>query len=169
MLFPKKVKFRKWHTGRTNAKKLANGVETRGVKLSFGSYGLKAMKYGRLSSNEIEAARKVMARYATKSGKVWVRIFPDRPFTQKPPEVKLGKGKGEPVGFVAVHAAPRQILRCCFLRHRHQCCCCCAWDSRCLEEVLGNVAIGVREVVPHGRMACWGSWEIGRGGKAPSR
>ena len=110
MLFPKKVKFRKWHTGRTNAKKIAKGVETRGVHLSFGSYGLKAMKYGRLTSNEIEAARKVMARYATKSGKVWVRIFPDRPFTQKPPEVKLGKGKGDPVGFVAQVKAGRVLF-----------------------------------------------------------
>lgn len=110
MLFPKKVKFRKWHTGRTNAKKLANRVETRGVELSFGSYGLKAMKYGRLTSNEIESARKVMARYATKSGKVWVRIFPDRPYTQKPPEVKLGKGKGEPVGFVAQVKAGRILF-----------------------------------------------------------
>ena len=109
MLFPKKVKFRKWHTGRKNAKKLATTVETRGVDLSFGSYGLKALKYGRLSSNEIEAARKVMARYATKSGQVWVRIFPDRPFTQKPPEVKLGKGKGDPQGFVA-EVKPGRIL-----------------------------------------------------------
>lgn len=109
MLFPKKVKFRKWHTGRKNAKKLATSVETRGTSLSFGSFGLKVMTYGRLTSNEIEAARKVMARYATKSGKVWVRVFPDRPFTQKPPEVKLGKGKGEPVGFVAP-VKPGRIL-----------------------------------------------------------
>src|SRR3989338_156091 len=110
MLFPKKVKFRKWHTGRRNTKKLAVAVETRGVELSFGSYGLKALQYGRLSSNEIEAARKVMARYATKSGKVWVRIFPDRPFTQKPAEVKLGKGKGDPVGFVAQVKAGRILF-----------------------------------------------------------
>src|SRR5574343_15655 len=109
MLFPKKVKFRKWHTGRTNAKKLAKSVDTRGVKLSFGSYGLKALAYGRLSSNEIEAARKVMARYATKSGKVWIRIFPDMPFTQKPAEVKMGKGKGDPVGFVA-EVRPGRIM-----------------------------------------------------------
>lgn len=109
MLFPKKVKFRKWHTARKNAKKLANCVETRGIELSFGSLGLKAMKYGRLTSNEIEAARKVMARYATKSGKVWVRIFPDHPYTQKPPEVKLGKGKGDPVGFTAP-VKPGRIL-----------------------------------------------------------
>ena len=109
MLFPKKVKFRKWHTGRRNPKKLATSVETRGIALSFGSYGLKATKYGRISSNEIEAARKVMTRYATKSGKIWVRVFPDRPFTQKPAEVKLGKGKGEPVGFVA-EIRPGRIL-----------------------------------------------------------
>ena len=101
MLFPKKVKFRKWHTGRRNVKKLASCVETRGVALAFGSYGLKATKFGRITSNEIEAARKVMTRYATKSGKVWVRIFPDRPYTQKPPEVKLGKGKGDLAGYVA--------------------------------------------------------------------
>ncbi len=110
MLFPKKVKFRKWHTGRKNAKKLANAVETRGIKLSFGSYGLKVLKYGRLTSNEIEAARKVMARYATKSGKVWVRVFPDRPYTQKPAEMKLGKGKGDPVGFVSEVKAGRILF-----------------------------------------------------------
>jgi large subunit ribosomal protein L16 len=110
MFFPKKVKFRKWHTGRKNAKKLAVAVETRGTKLSFGSFGLKALEYGRLTSNEIEAARKVMARYATKSGKVWVRVFPDRPYTQKPPEVKLGKGKGDPVGFVAEVRAGRILF-----------------------------------------------------------
>jgi large subunit ribosomal protein L16 len=110
MLFPKKVKFRKWHTGRQNAKKLANAVDTRGVKISFGSYGLKALAYGRLSSNEIEAARKAIAKNATKSGKIWVRVFPDRPFTQKPPEVKLGKGKGEPMGFVAPVKAGRILF-----------------------------------------------------------
>ncbi len=101
MLFPKKVKFRKWHTKRKNSKKEAVQMETRGIRLAFGSFGLKALEYGRITSNEIEAARKVMARYATKSGKVWIRVFPDRPYTQKPPEVKLGKGKGDPVGFVA--------------------------------------------------------------------
>lgn len=110
MLFPKKVKFRKWHTGRQNAKKLATAVDTRGVKISFGSYGLKALAYGRLSSNEIEAARKAIAKNATKSGKIWVRVFPDRPFTQKPPEVKLGKGKGEPMGFVAPVKAGRILF-----------------------------------------------------------
>lgn len=109
MLFPKKVKFRKWHTGRKNKIKHETQVETRGTTLAFGSHGLKALKFGRLTSNELEAARKVVSRYATKSGKVWIRVFPDRPFTQKPPEVKLGKGKGDPVGFVA-EVKPGRIL-----------------------------------------------------------
>jgi len=98
MLLPKKVKFRKWHTARKNAD--WNHAETRGVKLSFGSYGLKAVTAARITSNQIESARKVISRYASKSGKVWVRVFPDRPFTQKPAEVKMGKGKGDPVGYV---------------------------------------------------------------------
>lgn len=101
MLFPKKVKHRKHFTKRKHPAKEANKHETRGVTVDFGSFGLKAMTYGRVTSNQIEAARKVMARYATKSGKVWIRIFPDMPFTQKPAEVKMGKGKGDPVGFVA--------------------------------------------------------------------
>ena len=100
MLFPKKVKHRKWFTGRMHSVKESLKHETRGIDVSFGSFGLKAMGYARVTSNQIESARKVMARYATKSGKVWVRVFPDRPFTQKPAEVKMGKGKGEPVGFV---------------------------------------------------------------------
>jgi large subunit ribosomal protein L16 len=108
MLFPKKVKFRKWHTGRHNDRKYER-PETRGTALSFGSHGLKAVSAARVTSNQIEAARKVIARYATKSGKIWVRVFPDRPFTQKPAEVKMGKGKGDPVGFVAV-VRPGRIL-----------------------------------------------------------
>jgi len=67
------------------------------------------MKYARVTSNQIEAARKVMARYATKSGKVWIRVFPDMPYTQKPAEVKMGKGKGDPVGFVA-EVKPGRIM-----------------------------------------------------------
>ena len=109
MLFPKKVKHRKWFTARKNAVKEAEKMETRGVDLAFGSYGLKAMKYARITSNQIESARKVMTRYATKSGKIWIRVFPDRPFTQKPAEVKMGKGKGDHVGFVAV-IKPGRIL-----------------------------------------------------------
>ncbi len=109
MLFPKKVKHRKHFTKRKNRVKEANKHETRGVTVDFGSFGLKAMAYSRVTSNQIEAARKVMARYATKSGKVWIRIFPDMPFTQKPAEVKMGKGKGDPVGFIA-EVRPGRIM-----------------------------------------------------------
>jgi large subunit ribosomal protein L16 len=109
MLLPKKVKHRKHFVKRKNKIKEANKLETRGVEVSFGSYGLKAMKYARVTSNQIEAARKVMARYATKSGKVWIRIFPDMAFTQKPAEVKMGKGKGDLAGYVA-EVRPGRIM-----------------------------------------------------------
>ena len=95
--FPKKVLHRKWHTLRRNPKRAM--VESRGSKLSFGSYGLKAMSAERIRSNQIEAARKVIARSLGKTGKIWVRIFPDMPYTQKPAEVKMGKGKGDPAGY----------------------------------------------------------------------
>ncbi|MFA5936433.1 MAG: 50S ribosomal protein L16 [Candidatus Paceibacterota bacterium] len=97
MLFPKKVKFRKWQVGRINPK--ARTPETRGVKLSFGSYGLKALTQARVKSNQIESARKVISRTLTKTGKYWVRIFPDRPFTAKAAEMGMGKGKGDPQGY----------------------------------------------------------------------
>lgn len=107
MLLPKKVKYRKWHTFRENPKKI--GVATRGLEVSFGSYGLKATTYARVRSNQIEAARKVLSRSAGKTGKIWVRIFPDMPFTAKPAEVKLGKGKGELQGY-QVPVKPGRIL-----------------------------------------------------------
>lgn len=97
MLFPKKVKHRKWQTKRANKNKAM--VATRGTTISFGSYGLKAQSYARVKSNQIEAARRVIARTSGKTGKVWVRIFPDRPFTRKAAEVGMGKGKGDPQGF----------------------------------------------------------------------
>lgn len=97
MLFPKKVKYRKWHTGRKDMSK--STADTRGTTLSYGSFGLKAMSAGRLRSNQIESARKAMARQMTKTAKAWIRIFPDRPYTAKPPEVGMGKGKGDPQGF----------------------------------------------------------------------
>mgnify|MGYP003887881381 FL=1 len=109
MLFPKKVKHRKWFTMRTHPAKEAAHADTRGTKVSFGSFGLKAMEYARITSNQLESARKVMARYATKSGKVWIRVFPDHPYTQKPAEVKMGKGKGDPVGFIA-EVKPGRIM-----------------------------------------------------------
>lgn len=99
MLFPKKVKHRKWQTLRKNPNKI--GLATRGVTLSFGSYGLKAETAGRIKATQIEAARKTMARQVKKTGKIWIRIFPDMPYTKKPAEVKMGKGKGDPQGFVA--------------------------------------------------------------------
>ena len=99
MLFPKKVKFRKWQTGRVNPKK--KQVATRGVRLAFGSHGLKATTVGRISSNQLEAARRATAHLLGKSGRVWIRVFPDRPQTQKGAELPMGKGKGDPVRFVA--------------------------------------------------------------------
>ncbi len=105
--FPKKVKHRKWHTMRRNASR--SRVETRGKDLSFGSFGLKATSEGRVKSNQIEAARKVVSRAVSKSGKIWVRIFPDMPYTQKPAEVKMGKGKGDLVGY-QVQVWPGRIV-----------------------------------------------------------
>lgn len=97
MLLPKKVKYRKWHVMRKNPKKV--GVETRGTTVAFGAFGLKATSAFRIRSEQIESARKVLSREVGKNGKVWIRIFPDMPYTQKPAEVKLGKGKGELQGY----------------------------------------------------------------------
>lgn len=99
MLFPKKVKYRKWHTLRENPKKV--GPATRGINVSFGSHGLKALTPGRIESKQIEAARKAITRNLGKTGRVWIRIFPDMPFTKKPAEVKMGKGKGDIEGYCA--------------------------------------------------------------------
>lgn len=107
MLFPKKVKYRKWHTMRRNPKKAS--VETRGTTVVFGSFGLKAVSSGRIRSNQIEAARKVLSRSSGKGGKVWIRIFPDMPYTAKPPEVGMGKGKGDPQGY-CFPAKPGRLL-----------------------------------------------------------
>ena len=106
-LFPKKVKHRKWHTMRINPKKV--GFSTRGTTLAFGSYGLKATTPFRIRSNQIESARKVVARAVSKTGKMWIRIFPDKPYTQKPAEVKMGKGKGDPQGY-EVQVLPGRII-----------------------------------------------------------
>ena len=94
MLFPKKVKHRKWQTGRLSEAKLSR-PETRGITVSFGSFGLKAETPARITANQIEAARRAMTRAAGKTAKIWVRIFPDRPVTQKAAEVPMGKGKGD--------------------------------------------------------------------------
>jgi len=97
MFIPKKVKYRKWHTFRKNPTKV--GVSTRGTSLAFGSFGLKAVSPARVRSNQLEAARKVLSRSLGKTGRIWIRVFPDMPYTQKPAEVKLGKGKGDPQGY----------------------------------------------------------------------
>ena len=99
MLVPKKVKYRKWHVMRKNPAKV--GLETRGTTLSFGSFGIKAISAARIRSEQLESARKVISREVGKNGKVWIRIFPDMPYTQKPAEVKLGKGKGDLQGYCA--------------------------------------------------------------------
>lgn len=99
MLLPKKVKFRKWQTGRKGSGRKSRIVEIRGTELSFGAFGLKAVSVGRIRANQLEAARKVMTRFAGKGGKVWIRVFPDRPFTAKAAEVGMGAGKGDPQGY----------------------------------------------------------------------
>lgn len=109
MLFPKKVKFRRWHTARKNPKKIAASVATRGTEVSFGSHGMKATTPARITSNQIEAARKVISRSTGKVGRTWIRVFPDRPFTRKGAEVPMGAGKGNPEGFV-FEVKPGRIL-----------------------------------------------------------
>jgi large subunit ribosomal protein L16 len=99
MLAPKKAKHRKWQTGRKNPTRLSL-PDTRGITVAFGSYGLKAVTPARITSNQIEAARRALTRAAGKTAKVWVRIFPDRPFTQKAAEVGMGSGKGDVAGYV---------------------------------------------------------------------
>lgn len=108
MLFPKKVKFRKWQTARKSEERRSR-PEVRGSRLSFGSFGLKAETQARVRSNQIEAARKVIVRTIGKTGKVWIRIFPDRPYTQKAAQVGMGSGKGDPQGYV-FEVRPGRIL-----------------------------------------------------------
>jgi len=108
MLFPKKVKHRKWQTGRKSEEKLMR-PDTRGTTVAFGSHGLKATTAARLTSNQIEAARKVLTRVTGKGGKLWIRVFPDRPITNKPAEVGMGKGKGDPKYFV-FEVRPGRVL-----------------------------------------------------------
>ena len=88
MLQPKRTKFRKMHKGRNR------GLALRGSKVSFGEFGLKATGRGRLTARQIEAARRAISRHIKRGGKIWIRVFPDKPITQKPLEVRMGKGKG---------------------------------------------------------------------------
>ena len=96
MLSPKRVKFRKQHRGRMHG--LSRGQQ----RVEFGEYGLKALEPGWLTNRQIEAARIAMTRHIKRGGKVWIRIFPDKPITKKPAETRMGKGKGNPEGWVAV-------------------------------------------------------------------
>jgi len=108
MLFPKKVKHRKWQTQRKSRERRAR-PDTRGTTIAFGSLALKAITPSRITSNQIEAARKVLTRSTAKTGKLWIRIFPDRPVTAKPAEVGMGKGKGDPKHYV-FEVRPGRIL-----------------------------------------------------------
>ncbi|MCS7183455.1 MAG: 50S ribosomal protein L16 [Thermoanaerobaculum sp.] len=103
MLMPKKVKFRKQQRGRRR------GVATRGNTVAFGDFGLQALEPGWISARQIEAARIAMTRYVKRGGKIWIRIFPDKPVTKKPLETRMGKGKGAPEEWVAV-VKPARIL-----------------------------------------------------------
>jgi large subunit ribosomal protein L16 len=96
MLMPKKVKFRKQQRGRMK------GKAWRGSSLSFGEFGLKALECGWVTNRQIEAARIAMTRFIKRGGKVWIRVFPDKPITKKPPETRMGKGKGAPEAWVVV-------------------------------------------------------------------
>ncbi|MFQ5754233.1 MAG: 50S ribosomal protein L16 [bacterium] len=103
MLMPKRIKFRKQQRGRMKGKAI------RGSKLAFGQFGLKALNAGWITARQIEAARVAMTRHIKRGGKVWIRIFPDKPVTQKPAETRMGKGKGSPEYWVAV-VKPGRIL-----------------------------------------------------------
>ena len=103
MLMPKKVKHRKQMKGRMT------GVATRGGEISFGQYGLKTLEPGWITDRQIEAARIAMTRHVKRGGKIWIRVFPDKPITKKPAETRMGKGKGAPEGWVAV-VKPGRIL-----------------------------------------------------------
>ncbi len=103
MLSPKKIKFRKQQRGRMR------GASRRGSNLNFGDFGLQAVGCGRITARQIEAARVAMTRHVKRGARIWIRIFPDKPFTKKPAEVRMGKGKGAPEGWLTV-IRPGRIL-----------------------------------------------------------
>jgi large subunit ribosomal protein L16 len=103
MLMPAKVKYRKQHRGR------CTGVASRGSSLNFGSFGLKALEPGWLTNRQIEAGRIAMTRYVKRGGKIWIRVFPDKPVSKKPQETRMGKGKGAPEFWVAVVRSGRML------------------------------------------------------------
>ena len=104
MLSPKRIKFRKMFKGRMT------GIAHRGSEVSFGTFGLQAMEPGWVSNRQIEAARVALTRHIKRGGKVWIRIFPDKPITKKPAETRMGKGKGSPEGWVAVVKPGRMMF-----------------------------------------------------------
>jgi len=104
MLQPKRTKFRKMQKGKMK------GLATRGAELSFGSFGIKSLEPAWITSRQIEAARIAVTRYMKREGQVWIRIFPDKPVTKKPAEVRMGKGKGAPEYWVAVVRPGRMIF-----------------------------------------------------------
>ena len=103
MLQPKRTKFRKQHKGRNR------GLALRGSKVSFGDFGLKAIGRGRLTARQIESARRAMTRHIKRGGKIWIRVFPDKPITNKPLEVRMGKGKGS-VEYWVAQIQPGRVL-----------------------------------------------------------
>ena len=103
MLQPARTKYRKQHKGRNT------GVATRGNKVSFGEFGLKATTRGRLTARQLEAARRALSRHIKRGGRVWIRVFPDKPISTKPAEVRMGNGKGNPEYFVA-EIVPGKVL-----------------------------------------------------------
>ena len=103
MLQPKRTKFRKQHKGRNR------GLAVAGSKVSFGTYGLKAVGRGRMTARQIEAARRAMTRHVKRQGKIWIRVFPDKPITEKPLEVRQGKGKGN-VEYWVCQIQPGRVL-----------------------------------------------------------
>ncbi|WP_068474306.1 50S ribosomal protein L16 [Saccharicrinis aurantiacus] len=106
MLQPKKVKYRRRQKGRMK------GEAQRGAQLAFGSFGIKALQTKWLTGRQIEAARIAVTRYMQRQGQIWIRVFPDKPITKKPAEVRMGKGKGAPEGFVAPVTPGRIIIEC---------------------------------------------------------
>lgn len=103
MLQPKRTKFRKMHKGRNR------GLASRGNKVSFGEYGLKTVERGRITARQIESARRALTRHIKRGGRVWIRVFPDKPISKKPLEVRMGKGKGNPEYWVSL-VKPGHVL-----------------------------------------------------------
>jgi large subunit ribosomal protein L16 len=104
MLQPKKTKYRRQQKGKMK------GNATRGVSLAFGSFGIKTLQEDWITQKQIEAARQAMTRYMKREGQIWIRIFPDKPITSKPAEVRMGKGRGDPAGFVAPVKPGRMLV-----------------------------------------------------------